>query len=70
VEYAYVNVPITADLIAPDEHGIGRIDLEKLTRAALALGRQAGVNWYLEDQDVDLHPTQKAPGPGERRYPA
>lgn len=70
VEYAYVNVPVVADLVKPDDQGVGRIDVEVLTRWAIDMGRRPEVAWYREEQQIEPHPLQKAPEPDESRYPA
>ncbi len=70
VEYAYVNVPVTDALIKPDGQGGGRIDVTLMTRKAAEMGQLAGVVWYPEERRHETHPVQKAPEPGESRYPA
>lgn len=68
-EYAYVNVPVVDDVVKPDEQGVGRIDVEALTRRAIEMGQQPEVVWYREEQRIEPHPLQKAPEPGESRHP-
>lgn len=69
VEYAYVNVPVEGDLVRPDEQGVGGINLEELSRRCVEMGQDGQVLWYREDQRIEPHPLQKAPEPGERRFP-
>jgi hypothetical protein len=69
VEYAYVNVPIAGDVVKPDAQGVGRIDVEEMTRRAVAMGDRPEVVWYLEEQRIEPHPLQKAPEGSEQRYP-
>jgi hypothetical protein len=70
VEYAYVSVPVAGDLVQPDEQGVNRIDVLAMTRRAVEMGRYPEVVWYREEQRVEPHPLQQAPGPGECRHPA
>jgi hypothetical protein len=70
VEYAYVAVPVADDLVKPDEQSVGRIDVQALTQRAVVMGYQPGVVWYREEQRVEPHPLQRAPEPGEERYPS
>lgn len=65
VEYGYVRVPVTADLIVEQEDGTGRIDTDKMVQRALEAGRSPEVTWRPEDRQIELHPLQKAPDPGE-----
>jgi hypothetical protein len=65
-EFAYVRVPVTEDLVKPDENGVGRIVVPDMVQRATEMGQLPDVEWYLEDQTIQLHPIQKAPEPGER----
>ena len=65
-EYAYVSVPITDDVTKNDETGVRRIDVEKMVQRALALGQVSNLHWHPEDKQIQMHPVQKAPDPGER----
>ena len=65
VEYAYVSVPVTTDLLVNQGDGTARLDTGRLVQQAIAMGSAAGVNWHPESVDIQPHPTQKAPGPGE-----
>jgi hypothetical protein len=69
VEYAYVNVPVVGDLIKPDEQGVNRIDGGQLTGKAVEMSQNPEVVWYREEQRTEPHPLQKAPDPGEKRFP-
>ena len=72
-EYAYVRVPVTGDImavdpsggVALDENGNAHIDPQRMVQRAVELARSPGVTWYQEQQQVQLHPLQKAPEPGE-----
>jgi hypothetical protein len=66
VEYAYVSVPITDDLMIEQPDGTPRLDVERMSQRAVELAQETGVKWHPEDQDVRLHPIQKAPEPEER----
>ena len=69
-EYAFVNVPVVGDLVRSDEKGVGRIDVTLMTKKAVEMGQEPEVVWYREEQRLEPHPVQKAPEPGESRYPA
>lgn len=70
VEYAYVSVPVADEMVRADERGVGRIDVQAMTRYAVQMGQLPEVVWYREEQRVEPHPIQKAPEPDERRYPS
>jgi hypothetical protein len=61
VEESYVSVPVTDAVMQeePTEDGSYRLDTDKLFAAAIELGN--GADWLPEDQQVVLHPVQKAP---------
>ncbi len=61
VEYAYVSVPVTSDLIAKQEDGTGRIDVPRMVQRAVEMGQSPDVRWHPEDQQIQPHPLQKAP---------
>ncbi len=65
VEYAYVSVPVTADIVAEQEDGTGRIDPTRLVQQAIKLGSLSDVRWHQESVEISPHPIQKAPEPGE-----
>jgi len=67
-EYAYVGVPVTADMIIENEDGTGHLDTAKLRERAIELGQSSEVIWYPEGQQIDMHPVQKAPEPDEPRF--
>jgi hypothetical protein len=68
LEYAYVSVPLTGDMVRPDAQGVNRIDAEAMGRRAVDLGQSPEVVWYREAERIDLHPEQKAPEPDERSH--
>jgi len=65
-EYAYVSVPVNDDLLVKQADGIGRVDPAKLGEISIALGKSDEVRWHPEDQNIQMHPMQQAPEPGER----
>ena len=65
VEYAYVSVPVTSDIITEQEDGTGRIDPTRLLQPAIELGSGPDVKWHEESVEIHPHPTQKPPEPGE-----
>jgi hypothetical protein len=65
VEYAYVSVPVADDLVRPDDQGVNRLDAQAMARKAVEMGQSSEVVWYRAEQQVELHPLQKAPEPGE-----
>lgn len=63
-EEAFVSVPVTDEVLQEeaDERGHRRLDVEKLTNAAIRLGSGADVRWRVEGKPiVELHPVQVAP---------
>ncbi|HET7076811.1 MAG TPA: hypothetical protein VFM49_05110 [Chloroflexia bacterium] len=65
VEYAYVSVPVTTALLVDQDDGTARLNTDRLVEQAVAMGSEAGVKWHPESVDIQPHPTQKAPEPGE-----
>jgi hypothetical protein len=61
VEYAFVKVPVTSDLIVAQSDGTGRIDVTKMVQRAIELGQSPSLKWYEEDKQIQPHPIQKAP---------
>jgi hypothetical protein len=61
-ETAQVSVPITEDVMQPDEEGAGKkLDVDKIIEAALQLGKHDSVEWEIEGEpEVQLHPVQNA----------
>jgi hypothetical protein len=59
IEYAYVIVPVTDDMIKPVSQGEGRIDVERVMRRAIQMGQSPGLAWYPESRVVEPHPIQK-----------
>ena len=55
IEYGYVNVEVTPDLIGLD----GKLDSEGLFRRALEWGQEPRMVWYKEEQDIGPHPIQQ-----------
>ncbi|HEY9432550.1 MAG TPA: hypothetical protein VI260_13890 [Blastocatellia bacterium] len=55
IEYGYVNVEVTPDLIGSD----GKLDSEGLFRRALEWGQEPRMVWYEEEQDIGPHPVQR-----------
>ncbi|HEY8459660.1 MAG TPA: hypothetical protein VIM99_04725 [Blastocatellia bacterium] len=62
VEYGYVNIEVTPDLIGND----GRLDSSKLFRRALEWGQESRMVWYEEEKIVEPHPIQQQREPGEK----
>jgi hypothetical protein len=62
IEYGYVNVEVTPDLIGLD----GKLDSEELFRRALEWGQEPQMVWYKEEQISAPHPTQQQREPHEK----
>jgi hypothetical protein len=60
-EFAFVSVPVSADLMVEQPDGTGRIDVAKMVERAIEMGRAPGVAWQPEDQQVQPHPIQMPP---------
>jgi len=60
-EFAFVSVPLTADLTIAKPDGTGQIDVEKMVQRAVEMGQASSVSWQKEEQHVKPHPVQMAP---------
>jgi mannose/fructose-specific phosphotransferase system component IIA len=60
-EYAFVSVPLTADLTIAQPGGNGRIDVDKMVQRAVEMAKTSVVSWQQEEQHVEPHPVQMAP---------
>jgi hypothetical protein len=62
-ETTEVSVPITPEVMSPDEAGGGpKLDVDKIIEAALQLGKLDSTKWEIEGEpEVQLHPVQNAP---------
>jgi hypothetical protein len=60
-EFAFVSVPVTADLMIEQPDGTGRIDVAKMVQRAVEMGQAAGVSWHVEERQVQPHPIQTPP---------
>ena len=60
-EFAFVSVPVTADLMIDQPDGTGRMDVEKMVQRAIEMGHAHGVAWHHEEQHVQPHPIQMPP---------
>lgn len=64
IEEAFVSVPVTEELLRQelDERGYRHLDVDKMTKMALSLGRQPETRSMLESEPiVEPHPIQTAP---------
>jgi hypothetical protein len=63
-ETAQVSVPITEEVMRPDDEGGGlKMDVDKIIEAALQLGKLNSTEWEIEGEpEIQLHPVQNAPG--------
>lgn len=62
VEYGYVSVEITPDLIKAEN----QLDADKLMQRAVEMGRLPLMVWHKEQQEVDPHPIQQQREPHEQ----
>jgi hypothetical protein len=62
-ETAHVSVPITEDVMRPNDEGEGnKLDVDKIIEAALQLGKLDSTKWDIEGEpEIQLHPIQNAP---------
>ena len=60
-EFAFVSVPVTADLMIEQPDGTGRIDVAKMVQRAVERGQLPGVAWHPEGRQVEPHPIQTPP---------
>ncbi len=61
IEFGFVRVPVTSDLIVEQPDGTGRIDVAKMVQRAVEMGQLPGVEWHPEGQQVEPHPIQTPP---------
>jgi hypothetical protein len=63
-EAVQLSVPITEELMCPNEDGDGRkLDVDKIIDAALRLGKLDSTNWEIDGEpEIQLHPVQSASG--------
>jgi hypothetical protein len=63
-ETALVSVPITEEVMQPNDEGGGRkMDVDKIIEVALQLGKLDSTQWEIEGEpEIQLHPVQNAPG--------
>jgi hypothetical protein len=63
-ETAQVSVPITEEVMRPNDEGGGlKMDVDKIIEAALQLGKLNSTEWEIEGEpEIQLHPVQKDPG--------
>lgn len=66
-EDAYVAVPVTSAIMAPEPQadGTSRLDWNALVAEAIILSAHEGVEWRVEESAITPHPTQQ-PKPDER----
>lgn len=62
-ETTTVSVPITQEVMRPDEESGGfKMDVDKIIEAALQLGKFDSIEWEIEaEPEIQLHPVQKVP---------
>ena len=62
-ETTTVSVPITQDVMRPNDEGDGlKMDVDKIIDAALQLGNLGSTEWQIEGEpEIQLHPIQNAP---------
>ena len=73
VEYAYVRVPVTGEIMQTDETGTVKadeqghvhIDPGKMVQRGIDLARSGPTRWYPEEETIEPHPIQKAPDADE-----
>jgi hypothetical protein len=73
VEYSYVLVPVTDDIMTTaadgcverDEKGNAHIDVSKFVRRATEIASAEPQKWLLESESYEPHPIQKSPDPDE-----
>ena len=67
IEFTFVSVPVTADLLVQQPDGTGQIDVDKMVQRAIEMGKASGVVWQSEEQQVQPHPIQTPPPGLEQR---
>ncbi len=64
-EFAFVSVPVAAELLRTQADGTARLDAAALAKRAIELGEAESVAWHPEGTALALHPIQVAP-PGDK----
>jgi hypothetical protein len=60
-EFAFVSVPVTADLMVEQPDGTPRMDVAKMMQRAFEMPQGPEVAWQPEEQQVQPHPMQTPP---------
>ena len=62
-ETTQVSVPITQEVMRPNEEGGGpKLDVDKIIEAALQLGKLDSTEWEIEGEpEIQLQPVQNTP---------
>ena len=60
-EFAFVSVPVSADLMLAQPDGTGRIDVAKIVQRAVEMGLASDVAWQQENRQILPHPIQTPP---------
>jgi len=62
-ETTQVSVPITQEVMRPNEEGGGpKLDVDRIIEAALQLGKLDSTDWEIEGEpEIQLHPVQNTP---------
>jgi hypothetical protein len=65
-EAVHVSVPITEELMRPNDEGEGmKLDVEKIVKAAIELGKSESTKWEVEGEpQIEPHPLQTPPERG------
>lgn len=61
IEFAFVSVPVSDDLMIEQPDGTGRIDVDKMVQRAIEMGHATDVAWQPEERQIQPHSIQTPP---------
>lgn len=59
VEYSYVQIPLTDDMLVFDADGIGQVNTERAFERGLELAQEHDLVWFYESEQLLPHPWQR-----------
>ncbi|RYZ61184.1 MAG: hypothetical protein EOP09_20275 [Proteobacteria bacterium] len=57
-EDAYISVPVTDAVIRVKDDGSGTVDFKALVAQGIRIGESEGVQWKVEESQIEIHPVQ------------
>lgn len=66
VEYSYVRIPLTDDMLIFDSEGVGRVNTDLAFTRGLELAQESNLVWFYESEEIGAHPWQRPPDQEEK----